>query len=124
MSGIVFFKTRNLPLMREFYHHKLGMKLWLDQRKCLIFSYREMLIGFCQQKQQSLQNHHFALQFSARVNHVYERQRDIATTEPKLNSAFKIYHFWAKDPEGRDLEFQYFLRPKERKSRIIELLKS
>ncbi|KAF5030627.1 hypothetical protein DSECCO2_636180 [anaerobic digester metagenome] len=105
MSGIVFFKTRNLPLMREFYHHKLGMKLWLDQRKCLIFSYREMLIGFCQAETAELTGTITLLYNSQlEVNHVYERQRDIATTEPKLNSAFNIYHFWAKDPEGRDLE--------------------
>lgn len=126
MSGIVFFKTRNLPLMREFYHHKLGMKLWRDQGKCLIFAYREMLIGFCQAETAELTGTITLLYNSQlEVNHVYERQRDIATTEPKLNSAFKIYHFWAKDPEGRDLEFQYFLRPEETEEldhRTVEIL--
>jgi len=34
--------------------------------------------------------------------------KDIALFEPKDNPDYKIYHFFAKDTEGRSIDFQYF----------------
>lgn len=37
--------------------------------------------------------------------------KDTADAEPRENKDYKIYQFFAKDPEGRTLEFQYFMHP-------------
>jgi len=35
--------------------------------------------------------------------------KDIATTEPKENTKYRIYNSFGVDPEGRKVEFQHFL---------------
>jgi len=42
------------------------------------------------------------------VDRAYRELSDVAISEPKHNPRFRIYHFYAKDPEGRDIEFQHF----------------
>jgi nitroreductase len=39
---------------------------------------------------------------------MYERLGDLAEAEPVYNDAYHIYQFFARDPEGRRLEFQFF----------------
>jgi len=39
---------------------------------------------------------------------MYERFRDNAESPPARNEKYDIYQFFAEDPEGRRLEFQYF----------------
>jgi histidyl-tRNA synthetase len=39
---------------------------------------------------------------------VFEAQ---AVSSPRENSKYRIYHFYARDPEGRSIEFQSFLHP-------------
>jgi len=61
------------------------------------------------------------------VDAVYQTFEEISTTKPKVNPDYNIYHFWGKDPEGRSLEFQYFLKPgecPEGAENPIEILKS
>lgn len=36
---------------------------------------------------------------------------DIATTGPRENTKYRIYHFFGVDPEGRTVEFRHFLHP-------------
>jgi nitroreductase len=38
---------------------------------------------------------------------------DLAEGEPKRNDRYDIYHFYARDPEGRSIEFQAFEHPLE-----------
>lgn len=110
MAGLIFFKTNDLELVREFYIERIGMKLWHDQGQCIILRYENLLMGFCQgEKETGGPCITFLYNSRARVDEEYERLKDIATTEPDLNTRFKIYHFWGKDPEGRTLEFQHFL---------------
>ena len=46
------------------------------------------------------------------VDAMYERFKDTtADGPPRDNPKYKIYQFFAKDPEGRQLEFQAFLHP-------------
>ncbi|MFW5785640.1 MAG: hypothetical protein ACOCYC_00230 [bacterium] len=42
------------------------------------------------------------------VDSAYRELADVAVSEPKHNKRYRIYHFYAKDPEGRDIEFQCF----------------
>jgi glyoxylate reductase len=125
MSGIVFFKSKDLRMIRDFYQDKLGLKLWLDQGKCMIFEHRGMLIGFCQSEVAESQGTiTFLYDSIALVDAAYLRYQDLATSPAKLNPAFNIYHFWAEDPEGRTLEFQYFLKAGEQNpgQDVIEVL--
>jgi hypothetical protein len=43
------------------------------------------------------------------VDRFYKKFKDLAEEPPKINERYRIYHFYARDPEGRRLEFQRFL---------------
>ena len=45
------------------------------------------------------------------VGEMYNELEDIADGKPRHNERYQIYQFFAKDPEGRNLEFQAFLHP-------------
>ena len=50
--------------------------------------------------------------YTRRPGHVYDMYRrlmDVADAEPRYNERYRIYQFFAKNPEGRNLEFQAFL---------------
>ena len=47
------------------------------------------------------------------VDEVYSVARESAIDAPRENEKYNIYQFFAKDPEGRTLEFQAFLSPVE-----------
>ena len=108
-GGIVFFQTKILDQLSEFYIHKVGCELWLNQGGCKIFQFENMLFGFCQRDQVDDQGMiTFFYSSHEEVNQMYRLLKDIAVSEPKDNPKYKIYHFFAKDPEGRNIEFQYF----------------
>lgn len=109
MPGIVFLRTEILDEIVEFYQTKIGMKLWLDQGDCKILSYDNLLLGFCE-RESAQTNIMITLYYPSRekVREMHESLRDIAECEPRENQKYGIYQFFAKDPEGRDLEFQYF----------------
>lgn len=110
MAGIIFFKTADLQATGAFYEDYLGLKLWLDQGQCRIYESGNLRLGFCESPRAET-NGTITFYYPDRqaVDSAYQRFQQIATTSPKVNPAFNIYHFWAKDPEGRDLEFQHFL---------------
>jgi glyoxylate reductase len=126
MSGIVFFNTRDLEALRSFYLDSLGLNLWLDQGKCLIFEHNGFLVGFCiGESSQSQGTITFLYDSKKLVDTAYERYKSISTSAPCVNSSFRIYHFWGADPEGRILEFQYFMKAseiQEDNSGIVEIL--
>ncbi|MCP4710501.1 MAG: VOC family protein [Planctomycetes bacterium] len=114
VGGIVFFNTLDLAGMKEFYMERVGCELWLDQGSCLIFQHGNQLLGFCQGR--SVQKEGVLTFFyleKALVDRIYEKFKESAESAPKMNAKYKIYHFYAKDPEGRSLEFQYFDHPLE-----------
>ena len=42
------------------------------------------------------------------VDEAYQQFKAIAEHKPRLNPKYRIYHFFARDPEGRSIEFQWF----------------
>jgi catechol-2,3-dioxygenase len=94
MSGIVFFNTQKLKQLKEFYINKIGCTMWMDQDDCVILRFGNMLIGFCQRDKADL---------DALITFFYEKKSDV--------DRYPIYNFFAKDPEGRNIEFQYFTGP-------------
>jgi len=108
-GGIIFFQTKKLDELADFYMNKIGCELWLDQGGCKIFQFENMLFGFCQRDNVDEQGMiTFYYPSHEEVNQMYNQMKDIALSEPKDNPNYKIYHFFAKDPEGRNIEFQYF----------------
>ena len=76
----------------------------------MILQHGNLLLGFCE-KDHSDTSGMVTFFFSTKeeVNQHYEILKDIATSQPKENPKYNIYHFFAKDPEGRNVEFQSFL---------------
>jgi nitroreductase/predicted enzyme related to lactoylglutathione lyase len=109
MNGIVFFKTADLALIKEFYGKVLELPMWLDQGTCAIFKNGNMLLGFCQAERAETEGTiTFFMPSRSDVQNKYEVLKSIATEPPQANPKYSIFHFWATDPEGRKLEFQAF----------------
>ena len=110
MAGIVFFKTRILNQLVEFYSKILEMSIWLEQPSCTILKHGNMLIGFCQRDSVEKEGMiTFVYDSREAVDAIYERIKEISTHKPSVNETYRIYQFFAEDPEGRALEFQVFL---------------
>lgn len=93
----------------EFYQNEIGMEMWLDQGDCKILRYDNLLVGFCERESPQTEIM-LTFYYPSReaVRQMYESLKEIAECEPRENKKYGIFQFFAKDPEGRDLEFQYF----------------
>ena len=114
LGGLVFLKTRIRPQLVEFYTTKLRMKVWLEQPNITILSHGNFLIGFHQKEDESPEvSGMYTLVYPSKqgVDETYETLKDIADGRPRTNPTYRIYQFFARDPEGRALEFQAFLHP-------------
>jgi hypothetical protein len=110
--GIVFFNTTRLEKLKDFYIHRVGCKLWLDQGSCAILKYGNLLVGFCDgETGETDAVLTFFYKNPADVDFQYHKFKSIAVAAPKENKKYRIYHFYARDPEGRSIEFQCFLNP-------------
>ncbi len=109
MSGILFLRTKKYHEIQEFYVRKIGCGLWLDQGSCVIFRHGNQLIGFCDRDEADTGGVlTFFYPTKKHVDEVYEAIKDSAESPPKMNEQYRIYHFYARDPEGRSIEFQTF----------------
>ncbi len=112
MSGIIFFKTRDLNRIRDFYTQMVGMEVWLEQQDCVIMKHDNLLLGFCQREEMENQGViTFFYENTDQVYNMYKKFRTEALAEPVVNEKYNIYHFFIRDPEGRLVEFQTFLSP-------------
>ena len=109
-SGIIFLSTQMLKEIQDFYIDKVGCQLWLDQGSCVILKYGNMLLGFCDGKEADRDGTiTFFFKTKGDVDRMYEKFKGTADSPPKENKKYRIYHFYTKDPEGRAVEFQYFM---------------
>lgn len=108
-GGIVFLRTTQLEKIDSFYVGEVGCELWLDQGGCRIYQHGNMLLGFCDRDKPDTEGM-ITFYYATReeVDAMYKKFSSIADDPPKENDRYKIYHFFAKDPEGRTIEFQYF----------------
>ncbi len=127
LGGLVFIKTRELDALAKFYTETIGMELWLEQPNIIILHHGNMIIGFHQiqnmdEQEPDLQGMYtFVYPSLEQVDDMHTKLQHIADGKPRHNERYKIYQFFAKDPEGRDLEFQAFLHPlKEVSSAVPE----
>ncbi len=109
MSGITFFGTGRLAEVLAFYRDRVGMSLLLEQADCVLLQHGNLALGFC--RRESIETGGilcFVYPSPAAVDEMYHNFRAEAETEPRANERYGIYHFFARDPEGRRLEFQCF----------------
>jgi catechol-2,3-dioxygenase len=117
LGGLVFLKTLDLTSLATFYTKTIGMQLWLEQPNIIILHHGNMILGFHQiqnlnEQQPDLQGMYtFVYPSTEQVDDMHTKLQDIADGKPRYNERYRIYQFFAKDPEGRDLEFQAFLHP-------------
>jgi len=112
MSGIMFFGTQKLMELKDFYMIKVGCEVWLDQGDCIIFKNGNFLFGFCERNEVNKEGIiTFFYEKKEEVDRLYEKFESTAVSPPAMNEKYRIYHFFAQDPEGRKLEFQYFDNP-------------
>ncbi|MHA1213347.1 MAG: VOC family protein [Candidatus Heimdallarchaeota archaeon] len=118
-STITFLQTDDLEKTTEFYSEVLRCKLVVDQGQCRIFqTAKESFIGFCSHEFLERDKSSVCLTFvcdsKEEVNQWYERLQKnglLVKDHPKVNAKFKIYNFFAEDPNGITIEIQYFLHP-------------
>lgn len=109
ISGIVFFKTQKLEELKDFYINQVGASMWMDQGDCAILRYGDFLFGFCRRDKADLDALiTFFYEKKEDVDRAYAKFKDIAVSPPRMNPKYPIYNFFARDPEGRSIEFQYF----------------
>ena len=86
------------------------MEVWLEQSGCTILRFGKMLLGFCQRDAPETEGCiTFVVDSRDDVDGFYAKLKDIAITEPRENPEYRIYNFFAEDPDGRTIEFQIFL---------------
>ncbi len=112
MSGIVFFRTRQLEKLKDFYTSEINCDLWMDQGDCMIIRNGNFLFGFCRGEQAEIEGIlTFFFRTREEVDRYYEKFKSCAEAPPRVNPRFPIYNFFARDPEGRKIEFQQFDPP-------------
>jgi catechol 2,3-dioxygenase-like lactoylglutathione lyase family enzyme len=110
MAGIVFVRTTNLQRIVAFYTERIGMKRWLSQPSIEILSHDNFLVGFHESTatdSDSLLT--FFYESRDEVDAMYRSLADVATSEPKENTRYRIYNFFGADPDRRRFEVQTFL---------------
>ncbi|MEH2135469.1 VOC family protein [Nostoc sp.] len=114
---ITFFYTHNFKDSTEFYEQMLGLKLWLDQGTCRIYTVSGSgYLGFCQASETSTppadkQPSVIFTLVTQQVNEWFEylKQRGVKFEKPPtLNEKYNIYHCFFRDPSGYLIEIQRF----------------
>ncbi|MHA1154893.1 MAG: VOC family protein [Candidatus Heimdallarchaeota archaeon] len=118
-SQITFLETDNLEATTKFYTSIMKCKLVVDQGLCRIFAIsKSAFIGFCSHEFLDKDKNTVCLTFVCTskeevdewYNHLVANKIE-TKAPPKENAKFKIYNFFAKDPNGIVIEVQYFLHP-------------
>lgn len=111
---IVFLGTDDLEETDNFYRNVLELKLYKDQKTCMIYKINEKAsIGFCTHINKTIDKKSPIITLIVDdVDKVYNNIIDKGIeveSEPKKNEKFNIYHFFLKDNNGYTLEIQRFL---------------
>ena len=113
---ITFFMVRDLATTADFYEQVLGLSLAVDQGSCRIYRVvGQAHIGFCERPESADSTRNVILTLvTPDVDAWYERLRDRGVAfekPPEVNSQYRIYHCFARDPDGYLVEIQRFLDP-------------
>jgi hypothetical protein len=148
-GGLIFIKTRDRRKLVDFYTGRCEMQIWLEQPNITILSHGNFLLGLHQtnnNKNNDKTNNNddidcdeqdnttgigtdgitytFVYPSVSSVNAMYRKLSDIAVSSPINNEVYRIHQFFARDPEGRRLEFQAFLHPVDVVTSQVEIVVS
>lgn len=108
MDGIVFFGTRQHDDVVAFYRD-LGATVWRDQPDCTILQAGAFKFGFCERERADTDGIvTFVFEDRAGVDEAYAAVSERGESPPAFNDTYDIYQCFARDPEGRTVEFQTF----------------
>lgn len=115
-AAITFLPTRDLTACSAFYETLLLLTLAADQGTCRIFKVAGSgYLGFCQNDAPPPADDRIILTFvcdDVDSWHARLTAQGIATDgPPRENERYRIYHFFARDPDGYRIEVQRFLHP-------------
>lgn len=118
-SSITFLRTTDLEQTSVFYEQVLHCPVILDQDSCKIFeTSKGSYLGFCTNTKPVKEAEAVCLTFVVPtredVNVWFRVLNDHNVPlehAPVHNRTFKIYHFFATDPNGYTLEIQAFIHP-------------
>lgn len=114
---VTFLYSGNFAQSIKFYGETLDLPLALDQGACQIFRVgRDAFLGVCQcaAAAPAVPESVIVTLVSDDVDGWYERltaQGIAIEAPPSENTAFNIYHFFLRDPDGYRLEIQCFRDP-------------
>jgi len=115
-SQIVFCYTRNLKESTRFYEDVLGLPLVLDQGGCRIYrTAGQSCIGICERSETGTPDGVILTLVTEDVDEWYEKLKNRGVhfeKEPAINTDYKIYHCFFKDPNGYLIEIQRFEDPR------------
>ena len=116
---VTFLYTDDLQKSATFYEEKLGLKLWLDQGSCRIYTVSNSgYLGICQTNDASkgkfAQGEQGNIIFTIVTQEVDEWYKYLQSKginfekPPEYNEKYKIYHCFLRDPNGYLIEIQRF----------------
>jgi hypothetical protein len=113
VTGIVFYRTDRRDRVVEFYRTRLGFEEWLRQDAgCRILRRDNLLLGFCDAESPDTDGIvTIVVDDREAVDDLHGDLSDVARGPPERNDDFRIYQFFADDPDGRTVEVQTFLHP-------------
>lgn len=110
MAGIVFVRTTDLSRIVGFYRETVGMREWLSQPGISILRHGNFLVGFHESDTADVDSLlTFFYRTREEVDEMHGRLGERALAPPRENERYRIYNFFATDPDGRKLECQVFL---------------
>ncbi len=113
---VTFLYVKDLEKSAGFYAEVIGLEQVLDQGGCRIFRVAgEAFLGICRDEKRAVVPEGVTFTFvTPDVDQWHARlvaAGAAIVTPPRENVRFKIYNFFARDPEGYLIEFQRFLDP-------------
>ena len=113
MHAITFLPTTDLHVTHEFYAEHLRLPMVLDQGTCRVYQVGTAFWGFCQSETPVADPRRVTLTIVDEDVDAWHRRLAASGVsvdgEPRENTRYRIYHFYATDPNGYQLEVQRFL---------------
>lgn len=110
-SSITFLKVADLERSHRFYSEILDLRMVLDQGSCRIYRLAgDAFIGVCQ-RDVSGDTNVIVTFVTDDVDAWHQRMVDAGVSvdgDPRDNAEYRIYQFFATDPDGHTIEVQRF----------------
>lgn len=112
-QAIAFYPTNKLQETRQFYEETVGLRVVVDQGDCIVLKVcPDAYLGFCRNDNPPGEDHRIVFTLVSNEVDAWHERLSQAGAEilfpPKDNPKYRIYNFFAKDPNGYLLEIQRF----------------